>query len=208
MGFFGMGSWEIGLILIVALIIFGPGKLPEVAGQVGKAVRDFRRITTDMTGEFERQTGVKDIKKTLEAELTGVKNEVSGVGKSIEKDLQKSANTVNSTVNSAKSSTKSTSKSTSAASKPASSTAKSSASTSSSSSATKPAVAVATKKDPLADLMIFEDEAESTATSATIPSSNGTTPKSSETPLAADALSRARQRRQRAGYNRTPGPSA
>src|SRR5215216_6631122 len=87
MNLFGMGSWEIGLILIVALIIFGPGKLPEVAGQVGKAVRDFRRITSDLTGEFERQTGVKDIKKTLEQEITGVKNEVSGVGKSIEQNL-------------------------------------------------------------------------------------------------------------------------
>ena len=213
MGFFGMGSWEIGLILIVALIIFGPGKLPEVAGQVGKAVRDFRRITTEMTGEFERTTGVKDIKKTLEAEITGVKNEVAGVGKSIEKDLQKSANTVNSTVASAKSSTKSTSSSTSTASKSTTSAAKSSTSTTSASSSTaKPAATVATKKDPLADLMIFDDEPEfatiSAASSATVPSSNGATAGSTETPVAADALSRARLRRQRAGYNRTPGPSA
>jgi Tat protein translocase TatB subunit len=209
MGFFGMGSWEIGLILIVALIIFGPGKLPEVAGQVGKAVRDFRRITTEMTGEFERTTGVKDIKKTLEAEITGVKNEVAGVGKSIEKDLQKSANTVNSTVASAKSSTKSTSTSTATASKSTTSAAKSSTSTS---STTKPTTTVATKKDPLADLMIFDDEPESAtisaASSATVPSSNGASASSTETPVAADALSRARLRRQRAGYNRTPGPSA
>src|SRR5688500_8175660 len=125
MSFFGMGTWEIGLILIVALIIFGPGKLPEVAGQVGKAVRDFRRITSEMTGEFERTTGVKDIKKTIEAEISGVKSEVEGVGKSIEKDLQKSANTVNATVNSAKTSTKSSTSTSSTASKSSTSTAKS-----------------------------------------------------------------------------------
>jgi|SRR5215216_3083618 len=213
MNLFGMGSWEIGLILIVALIIFGPGKLPEVAGQVGKAVRDFRRITSDMTGEFERQTGVKDIKKTLEQEITGVKNEVSGVGKSIEKDLQKSANTVNSTVNSAKSTTKSTKTSTSSAAKPATTAAKSSTSTSSTASSTpKPKTAVATKKDPLADLMSFEEEPESTVATASAStsnsSSNGVTAGATDTPVAADALSRARLRRQRAGYNRTPGPSA
>jgi sec-independent protein translocase protein TatB len=213
MNLFGMGSWEIGLILIVALIIFGPGKLPEVAGQVGKAVRDFRRITSDMTGEFERQTGVKDIKKTLEAELTGVKNEVSGVGKSIEKDLQKSANTVNSTVNSAKSSTKSTGASTSSAAKSSSSTAKTGTSAASkSASSAKPAPAVATKKDPLADLMLFDEEAGPATTApvtpAASPSSTNGSAEPSETIVAADALSRARLRRQRAGYNRTTGPSA
>jgi TatA/E family protein of Tat protein translocase len=52
MNFMGMGWMEISVILIVALIIFGPGKLPEVAGQVGKAVRVFRRLTSVFTDEF------------------------------------------------------------------------------------------------------------------------------------------------------------
>jgi TatA/E family protein of Tat protein translocase len=211
MSFFGMGTWEIGLILIVALIIFGPGKLPEVAGQVGKAVRDFRRITSEMTGEFERTTGVKDIKKTLEAEITGVKSEIEGVGKSIEKDLQKSANTVNATVNSAKTSTKSSISTSSTASKSSTSVAKSSTTTSSptSSSTSKTSAPVATKKDPLADLMIFEEEAsESPALApAASASANGVSNGQAETVLAADALSRARLRRQKAGYNRAPGSS-
>jgi len=52
MNIFGIGSGEMVLLLVAALLIFGPGKLPEVAGQVGKAVRDFRRMTSDLTGEF------------------------------------------------------------------------------------------------------------------------------------------------------------
>ncbi|MCC6179982.1 MAG: twin-arginine translocase TatA/TatE family subunit [Chloroflexi bacterium] len=54
MNFLGMGPAELMLILVLALIIFGPGKLPEIAGQVGKAVRDFRRATSDLSSEFNR----------------------------------------------------------------------------------------------------------------------------------------------------------
>ena len=54
MDFLGMGPLELMLILVLALVVFGPGKLPEIAGQVGKAVRDFRRTTSELSGEFNR----------------------------------------------------------------------------------------------------------------------------------------------------------
>jgi len=54
MNFLGMGPMELMLILVLALIVFGPGKLPEIAGQVGKVVRDFRRTTAELSGEFSR----------------------------------------------------------------------------------------------------------------------------------------------------------
>lgn len=54
MNFFGMGPMEIMVIMVVALIIFGPGKLPEIGAQVGRAIRDFRSATRELTGEFER----------------------------------------------------------------------------------------------------------------------------------------------------------
>src|SRR6266542_3110416 len=143
MNFFGMGAWEIGVILIVALIIFGPGKLPEVMGQVGKAVRDFRRLTTDLTGEFERSTGINDIKKTLQNEITGVKNEVTGVGTSIHNEVKSTASAATST---SKSST--TTSSTTPSFKPAT-PAVTAGTSASSSSKTTVAPSVATKKDPL-----------------------------------------------------------
>jgi sec-independent protein translocase protein TatA len=40
----------VGLLLIV-LIIFGPGRLPELGGAVGKAMREFRKATTELTNE-------------------------------------------------------------------------------------------------------------------------------------------------------------
>lgn len=54
MNFLGMGPMELMVILVLALIIFGPGKLPEIAGQVGRAVRDFRRMTGELSSEFNR----------------------------------------------------------------------------------------------------------------------------------------------------------
>ena len=64
MNFLGMGPMEIAVIAIVGLMIFGPGKLPEVAGQVGKAVRDFKRMTADLSSEFEN-----DVRLWIEALL-------------------------------------------------------------------------------------------------------------------------------------------
>jgi sec-independent protein translocase protein TatA len=39
------------LILVAVLIIFGPGRLPELGGAVGKAMREFRKATTEITNE-------------------------------------------------------------------------------------------------------------------------------------------------------------
>lgn len=57
MGFFGIGFWEILLILIVVLIVLGPHRLPEFARTMGKMVRTLRKassdITTAITGELD-----------------------------------------------------------------------------------------------------------------------------------------------------------
>lgn len=51
---FGIGPTELIVILVIALIVVGPEKLPQLAGQVGKAIRDFRQMSGDVTGEFQR----------------------------------------------------------------------------------------------------------------------------------------------------------
>jgi len=37
------GPWEIGLVLLIIIIVFGVGKLPQVGGSIGKALREFRQ---------------------------------------------------------------------------------------------------------------------------------------------------------------------
>ena len=50
---FGMGTWEIALILVIALLILGPDKLPGVARSIGKALREMRRATNDLRVHME-----------------------------------------------------------------------------------------------------------------------------------------------------------
>ncbi|MGC8837791.1 MAG: Sec-independent protein translocase subunit TatA/TatB [Anaerolineae bacterium] len=52
MNFFGIGPMELVFILILALIIFGPGRLPEIGRALGKSIRDFRAMTQEVTTQF------------------------------------------------------------------------------------------------------------------------------------------------------------
>ncbi len=40
---FGIGVPELIVIMVIALIIFGPGKLPEIGSALGKGIRDFKK---------------------------------------------------------------------------------------------------------------------------------------------------------------------
>lgn len=49
-----LGFGEIIVILLVALLVFGPRRLPEVGRTVGKSLREFRRATSNLKAEFEQ----------------------------------------------------------------------------------------------------------------------------------------------------------
>ncbi len=49
----GLGISEIGLILIVALLVVGPKKLPELAQSIGSGLRAFRKGLHDLTNDLE-----------------------------------------------------------------------------------------------------------------------------------------------------------
>ena len=57
---FRIGPWEIGLILVIILIVFGVGKLPQVGEALGKGIRSFRK---GQQGEVEEPTK-KTVKRT------------------------------------------------------------------------------------------------------------------------------------------------
>jgi Tat protein translocase TatB subunit len=54
MNFLGMGPAELLLVLALALIVFGPDKLPDIARQLGRVVAEFRRVSSDVTREIQR----------------------------------------------------------------------------------------------------------------------------------------------------------
>ncbi len=52
MNFFGLGPIEVLIILIVALLVVGPEKLPELGAMVGRFILDFRRVSDEVKGAF------------------------------------------------------------------------------------------------------------------------------------------------------------
>ena len=50
---FRIGPWEIALILVIILIVFGVGKLPQIGGAIGKGIRAFRKGQRDEDEEEE-----------------------------------------------------------------------------------------------------------------------------------------------------------
>ena len=55
MDFFGIGSGEVLLILVVALIIWGPGRVVEVGQTLGKIVRTLKKASFDLTAQVTKE---------------------------------------------------------------------------------------------------------------------------------------------------------
>lgn len=52
--FGGIGLQEIGIILLIALIIFGPRQLPKLGRSLGETIKEFRGVAKELHGEEER----------------------------------------------------------------------------------------------------------------------------------------------------------
>lgn len=50
---FGIGPTELIVILVIALLVMGPKRLPELARSLGKGLAEFRRATADVTNELD-----------------------------------------------------------------------------------------------------------------------------------------------------------
>jgi TatA/E family protein of Tat protein translocase len=59
---FGVHPGFLIILLIIVLIIFGPGKLPELGGAAGRAIKEFRKTSTEITEELTNSVGERDQK--------------------------------------------------------------------------------------------------------------------------------------------------
>jgi TatA/E family protein of Tat protein translocase len=68
---FGLGTPELLIILVLALLILGPKKLPEVGRTLGKGMRDFKNTMSDIEDVKKSTIGqVDELKDSLKVDLT------------------------------------------------------------------------------------------------------------------------------------------
>lgn len=96
LNFLGIGIPEILVILIIALIVVGPQRLPEVAAQIGRAVRQIRRYAAEITYQFREELDAltreyeamqEELKRTQE-ELRQVQEQIREDARAVAQDLE------------------------------------------------------------------------------------------------------------------------
>jgi sec-independent protein translocase protein TatA len=79
---FGLGTPELIVILVIAFLIFGGKKLPEIGAGLGKAITSFKKGIRDVEGEGkELMNGIPGIKEATEVKQT--LDQVKNIGKAI-----------------------------------------------------------------------------------------------------------------------------
>jgi len=80
--FGSIGFPELVLIFIVALLLFGPRKLPEIGRSIGKAMGEFRRASNDLQRTLEEEVALDDVRKVRDE----VASTVAGVAAAITRE--------------------------------------------------------------------------------------------------------------------------
>ncbi|MBF0633491.1 MAG: twin-arginine translocase TatA/TatE family subunit [Nitrospinae bacterium] len=86
---FNIGIPEMALIFVVALIVLGPEKLPEIAKALGRAYNEFTRSMRDVRQNFDNVTA------EFEKETRIVRDPIRAVGKNIEDSIMTELNREN-----------------------------------------------------------------------------------------------------------------
>ena len=78
--FGSLGFQELIIIFAIALLVFGPKKLPEVGRSIGRALREFRKTSDEIKEKFEEEIQADDFKE--------IKTEINEFKKDINKDAE------------------------------------------------------------------------------------------------------------------------
>ena len=46
-GLGGLGPWELGIVLVIVLVIFGAGKVPQIGSSLGQAIKNFKKAASE-----------------------------------------------------------------------------------------------------------------------------------------------------------------
>lgn len=82
---FGLSFWELAMILVVALLVLGPKRLPGLAKSVGKGLRELRKASSDLRSAIEEP--LEEVRKPLE----DLRNDLADTVHNIEEEVEREA---------------------------------------------------------------------------------------------------------------------
>lgn len=76
--FLNISSSEIFIVIAVAFLIFGPQRIPEMARKAGKIMKEIKKVTRDITKEFDDESGAlkKEVKEISDG-INSIKKDLS-----------------------------------------------------------------------------------------------------------------------------------
>ena len=69
---FGIGLPELIIIMVIALIVIGPSKLPDLARALGKGMAEFRKATQEIKESLDLDGDIEDVKRDLADSISGI----------------------------------------------------------------------------------------------------------------------------------------
>jgi len=90
--FFDISAGELIIILIMAFLVFGPSRIPEIARKVGRGMNEIRRASDEIKREITKET--KNIEKEMDVEGS-VLNDLKKSSEEIKKDFEDVAKPLN-----------------------------------------------------------------------------------------------------------------
>jgi sec-independent protein translocase protein TatA len=94
--FFDISAGELMIILLVAFLVFGPSKIPEIARKVGRGMNEIRRASDEIKREITKET--RKAEKDLNMEGS-VYKDITQTAEDIKKDFEDIANPLNDNIN-------------------------------------------------------------------------------------------------------------
>ncbi len=99
--FLDISGGELLVIMLVAFLVFGPEKMPEIARKVGKAMNQMKKASNDLTREFKKETSslqseINKVKSGINAEIDSVSREYTNTKSKIYEQIEEVDKTVQS----------------------------------------------------------------------------------------------------------------